>query len=268
MRLVLGVLLVAATSCPKPPTPPTPTPPPPPVMCLPGVPWCNELVPPATCSTATQPCKHNPTSDPAHCELAPDCPPLPPVCPEACPEGQECTNPAVGCIDKPEPPPAGECPWTLAQYPGTRLGASTKHYGQGIDHTTLVIGSSKYCSDRGWTDGRSVCQVAIDGDPNKVPCELEFGNGCPVFRFRAQDQVRQCVNNQDDLMSCDHFGDTEVRDDPRTPEFEGRPAECAKQTGPYGYEAGFFTIVHGLGEAQSCVDKTFSACGPWLAINH
>lgn len=64
--------------------------PPPPPECLPAVPWCNELVPPATCSTPSAPCKHNPSSDPLHCELAPACPVVPPEPPT-------------------EPPPTGTC---------------------------------------------------------------------------------------------------------------------------------------------------------------
>lgn len=202
-------------------------------------------------------------------------PPVPPPPSPVCAPGQTC-----GCWVQPPgqdwqklpdcvtPPPVVGCPWKLSDYPGTFLAANTKYYGQGLDHTTLVNGSAKYCADRGWTDGRSSCQVAIDGDPAKVVCEIEFGKGCPVFQFRAAGVVRQCVNNQNDLMSCDHFGSTEYRDDPATPAFEGQPAECAAQKGPYGYEAGFFAIVHGNGEARSCVDKTFTACGPWLAVNH
>ena len=205
----------------------------------------------------------NVVSGPAQC---PAKPPKPPTCP-TCPAGYSCTDPAVGCIKDPEPPPVGSCPWSMPA--GTRLGANTKYYGQGLDHTTLVIGSSEYCAQRGWTDGRSTCQVAIDGDPNKVACEIAFGGGCPRFEFRANGVQRPCVNDQNDFMSCDHFGDTVTRDDPQTPDvFEGEPKECAKQKGPHGYEAGFFAIAHGLGEVRSCVDSTFSACGPWLAVNH
>jgi len=49
------------------------------------VPWCDELVPPASCSAAEQPCKHNPTSDPALCELAPACEGQPPAPPRPAP---------------------------------------------------------------------------------------------------------------------------------------------------------------------------------------
>ncbi len=72
---------------PKPTPTPEPTPPPIPVEeCLPGLPWCHELVPPATCGE----CKHNPTSDPAHCEKAPKCEeptpqPMPPPTPPPLP---------------------------------------------------------------------------------------------------------------------------------------------------------------------------------------
>jgi hypothetical protein len=84
---------------------------------------------------------------------------------------------------------------------------------------------------------------------------------------------RQCVDDQDDFMSCDHFGSTDYRDDPKTPEFEGQPAACGLQRGADGKPvAGFFVIAHSTpgvpGEVRSCVDATFSACGPFQAVNH
>lgn len=62
---------------------PTPTPTPPPAACMPGVPWCSDVG--QECSSTDKPCKHNPTQDPAHCELAPACPeePRPPDPPPA-----------------------------------------------------------------------------------------------------------------------------------------------------------------------------------------
>ncbi len=77
---------------PEPKPTPTPEPTPPPVEeCLPGLPWCHELVPPATCGE----CKHNPTSDPAHCEKAPKCEEPPPV-PQGCILAGVPTQEAVG----------------------------------------------------------------------------------------------------------------------------------------------------------------------------
>ena len=115
MRRWFPVLLVlpflgAAPSCPPKPTPsPTPTPPvnlcadhpnlcaegsvcvdtpdgpvceAAPVECLPGVPWCHEMTPPASCGN----CKHQPPGQP--CQMAPACPqPIPtptPTPPSGC----------------------------------------------------------------------------------------------------------------------------------------------------------------------------------------
>lgn len=63
---------------------------------LASVPWCHELDPPATCSTSAVPCKHNPTTDPTHAELAPACPeePAPPAPPDAAPGPADCPSEA------------------------------------------------------------------------------------------------------------------------------------------------------------------------------
>lgn len=101
-RMLYGLMVVACLvllyGCPpiqippppKPPPPTTPTPPPP--ECMPGVPWCHEAG--QTCSSEAKPCKHNPSADPAHCELAPACPkppdPPPPPDPPAPPVPSNC----------------------------------------------------------------------------------------------------------------------------------------------------------------------------------
>lgn len=94
--------LLASGACEPQPSPsptiepsptPTPSPTPPPQECLPGVPWCNVVG--QTCSTPTSQCKHNPTSDPAHCELAPICPTPPPPTPTPTPPppgGNDCMD--------------------------------------------------------------------------------------------------------------------------------------------------------------------------------
>ncbi len=101
--LLVGALGLTLSGCglklsplpgpgPEPKPTPTPEPTPPPVEeCLPGLPWCHELVPPAACGE----CKHNPTSDPAHCEKAPKCEEPPPV-PQGCILAGVPTQEAVG----------------------------------------------------------------------------------------------------------------------------------------------------------------------------
>jgi hypothetical protein len=52
-------------------------------------------------------------------------------------------------------------------------------------------------------------------------------------------------------MSCDHFGSaaSDLRDDPKTPAFEGVPASCGLYRDSRGKPAsGFFAIVLGVGE--------------------
>jgi len=77
--VLLGLL--AACGPIKPPKPPEP----PPAECLPGVAWC---VAGQSCGM----CKHNPTPDPGHCEMAPPCATPPPVEPPPV-----TPPPATGC---------------------------------------------------------------------------------------------------------------------------------------------------------------------------
>ncbi|KKM64207.1 hypothetical protein LCGC14_1503690 [marine sediment metagenome] len=56
--------------------------PPPPWECPIDAPWCHEMDPPQACSAPDRPCVHNPTNDPEHCELAPECPEPPPPEPQ------------------------------------------------------------------------------------------------------------------------------------------------------------------------------------------
>ena len=66
-----------------------------------GKPWCHESG--MTCGE----CVHNPTGDPRHCEMAPECPVDPPQeCP-VCPQGQHCDDPEVGCVPDEVEPPTG-----------------------------------------------------------------------------------------------------------------------------------------------------------------
>ena len=195
--------------------------------------------------------------------------PTPEPTPEPTPTPTAAPTPTPEPTPGPTPtPPAGACPWKLSDYPGAELRASTKPQGQGFDHTTLVVGSRQYCADRGWTDGRSRCQVSVDEDPNKLTCELEFGSGgCPRWEFRSGGVQNPCVDDRNDVMSCDHFGTQQGQDDPNTPEFEGKPTICGRQRDEHGPVAGFFAYAHtsaGIpGEVHSCTDASFTVCGDW-----
>jgi hypothetical protein len=96
-------------------------------------------------------------------------PPVPDVCPVTCPEGQECTDPAKGCVPKPvEPPPVDPPPCTpditiitdpavygewsnKPQQCGTRSVSVTRHTTNSCTgetkHETSVATESKNCND-------------------------------------------------------------------------------------------------------------------------
>lgn len=40
-----------------------------------------------------------------------------------------------------------------------------------LDSTPLVGVSSEFCREIGYTDGRNICPVRLEGDPQRVPCE-------------------------------------------------------------------------------------------------
>ena len=112
---------------PRPTPTPTPTPEPTPIPpCLPAVPWCSDLTPPAQCSSATVPCKHNPTQDPYHCELAPACPETP--IPEP---------------PKPTPPPGQSCDGEVETNTGQKLNSHADAVDQAMKTLTgCEIGSA------------------------------------------------------------------------------------------------------------------------------
>jgi len=195
--------------------------------------------------------------------------PAPTPTPEPTSEPTPIPTPTPAPTPTPTPTPLPtKCPWKLSDYPEASLQAATKPQGQGFDHTTLVVGSQRYCADRGWTDGRRRCQVSIDEDPYKLTCELEFGSGgCPRWEFRSAGVQHPCVDDRNDVMSCDHFGTQPGQDDPNTPEFEGKPAVCGQQRDEHGPVAGFFAYAHtseGIpGQVRSCTDASFTVCGEW-----
>lgn len=117
-RLLVGLALAGYTGCasggggqpPQPPTPPDPTP-----QCVEGQACACWHRPPEALGWLYACCQPGipggvvNVQDPAQCIQQP----LPtPTCPEACPTGQHCTDPAVGCVPKPPvppDPPTGEC---------------------------------------------------------------------------------------------------------------------------------------------------------------
>jgi len=92
--------------------------------------------------------------------------------------------------------------------------------------------------------------------------------GCPVWQFSGVGGTIPCVDNQDAEASCDHFGNVEFRDDPKTPAFEGQPAACGLQRDEHGPVAGFFMVAHGKGKVRACKPDGTVGCGPWVDVDH
>ena len=115
--------------------------PPPPPECLRGIPWCgvNQV-----CSTPESPCKHNPTTDPNHCELAPICP-LPPPPP---PSDETCAAP--GAV------PSGYLESQLVP-----MGDPTPKYHDAIFAATRKLGDRRHCMFRENLDALAA-QLALD----------------------------------------------------------------------------------------------------------
>lgn len=112
----------------------------------------------------------------------------------------------------------------------------------------------------------------MEGWPRRAECELELAGGCPVWEYGiAGGHQGKCLQVADDPnISCDHFGSPpgDQRDDPQTPEFEGKPAECGWQRDGMGNPmAGFFMIAHGKGAVRACAPD-YGGCSPWLAVDH
>lgn len=194
----------------------------------------------------------------AYCGPAPQPTPTPGPTPTAEPTPQ----PTVA-------PPVSACPRPLA--PGARLWVNAKPWGQGFDSTYRIANDPAFCEAIHGIPGMNDCH--LEGWPQRAQCELELAGGCPTWQFRiaGNPQPRPCLQvASDPSISCDHFGSPpgDQRDDPQTPAFEGRPAECGLQRDPMGNpKAGFFTIAHGLGEVRACKPDG-TECSGWLGVDH
>ncbi len=263
-----------------------PTPPP---ECLPGIPWCDQVN--QTCSKPDSPCKHNPTSDPNHCELAPACPPEDPCQNIICKEGYHCV--AGECVKNPDPcdnvtcnpgfhcekgncvPDNNLCPKELA--PGAVVFLKNKAYGNGFDSSPRVKGDTEFCR---LIHGVAVDNCNLEGWSKRAECEYYLlGNNCPVWEYRSNGIIYFCHDDKGAIASCDHYGDPVNRDDPQTPTtgdtletlkgFEGEPKVCGLHRDSFGPYQGFFVIAHGKAEIRVCKpDRNPTTCGTWLPFDH
>lgn len=282
MKSMVFILLAGFSFCnPKPPEPPK---------------TCPESCPLGTaCTDPNLGCQ--PIPAPGHvCEVGKEfcnCYVMPPDTGvwvvATCPTDQECTadyqcktpepvDPCKGitcavgyhceegtCIkDEVTPPPVSYCPKPLA--PGSKVYMRNKGYGQGFDSTVRVYGDPAFCYR---IHGVNVIDCHLEGWPNRAKCEMELISGCPIWQFTTDEgkTVARCSDNQSAAISCDHFGDPIFRDDPKTPEFEGKPIECGLQRDEYGPNAGFFMIAHGAGHVRACKPDG-TECANWLRFDH
>jgi hypothetical protein len=86
----------------------------------------------------------------------------------------ETCTPANFPVDRGGLPPAGSgCGYPYPQ-PISRMNCKLHLYGPDfytLDSTALVGPDSGYCAQIGYTDGRALCPVRIEGSPERVPCE-------------------------------------------------------------------------------------------------
>ncbi len=188
-------------------------------------------------------------------------PPAPPK-----PTPQPTPEPTVEPTPTPTPPPVSACPKPLE--PGARVYVAAKRWGQGQDSTIRVAGDKAFCQAiHGVPDN----DCHLEGWPTRTACELELAGGCPIWQYRVGELIRPCLQTANEpALSCDHFGSppADMRDDPQTPQFEGKPAECGLQRDGRGEpKAGFFIIAHGLGDVRACLPDATN-CSNWIAVNH
>ena len=148
-----------------------------------------------------------------------------------------------------------------------------KPYGQGLDSSIRVKGDPRVCEAAGAPVGTNDCHLEGLG-PIRAQYEIKIAGGCNEWWAKpaGENRVIRCLQAPN-IMSCDHYGDPVMRDDPNTDDvFEGNPPECGLQRSPDGKPmAGFFVIAHGLGEVWACLpgrpydDPT---CGPHVAVDH
>lgn len=77
--------------------------------------------------------------------------------------------------------------------------------GKWISGTPIASFGVAYCRNAGWTDGRSRCAVAIDGHPERLPCEAHFLEApCPTFSAdRCTGTGDQCPITYDPFIVID-----------------------------------------------------------------
>lgn len=193
------------------------------------------------------------------------------------PGPESCVKPVIlGPPPADAPVSSADCPvWPLE--PGATITTPVRGpYGKKGFYVELrVLGSPSTCIKvHGTPVNPNSCH--LEGWPTGQRCERflikTFGDGvheCPIWWARTPTHSQfPCVEDDPygNSMSCDHFGSaaSDLRDDPKTPEFEGVPAECGLYRDSRGKPAsGFFAIVLGVGEIGASVPGSTKATN-WL----
>ena len=285
------------------------------VLTFVGLAACGVKVPPIPvdcrllgCPTGSV-CQRYDGDSPWACAPAPTPPaptPTPEPTPTPVPTPVPTPTPTPTPVPGPDPVPAGAKAVTWEKVfpirfpnPGVSLSIKAKRYGNGLDSTLWVEGDDALCvllhgavghspchfDSTVWTNSRQradyeglVMGGARVGSTDKVP----FG---PVWEYTAAGEHGVCHDDQVHVnTSCDHFGNTVDRDDPKTPlavttigtqlvvsGFEGEPAWLVLQADGYGPAAGFFMIPQTSGKdfgtlIRACLPLG-EGCSPYVEVN-
>lgn len=182
--------------------------------------------------------------------------------------------------------------------PGVLIYMRNSRYGNGIDSTPRISGDRELCeaihhvpvpggdchfdSDV-WTnkDQRGEYEMLVLAGARDGLAVPAHGLG-PVWQYRAGGQQGRCHDDQVNAnTSCDHFGSAYVdgRDDPQTPQFEGKPAALAYQSeflnGQLRPYAGFFMVPQTSSpsfgtEIRACLplaEGDNATCANWILVD-
>lgn len=220
--------------------------------------------------------------------------PVPTPTPTPTPEPTPAPTPTPVPTPVPAPTPTPQPTVFPVRFPlpSAAIYSRNHRYGNGLDSTLRIRGDRELCEalhhvpvpsgdchfdSNVWTSPLQrplyegmVYAGARHGQP--VPA-APLG---PVWQYKAAGEFGRCHDDQVRVnTSCDHFGNTSHRDDPKTKSvFEGEPQWLAAQSDEFGPYAGFFMVPQTSGptfgtQIRSCppLDETDAACGPWVSVD-
>jgi hypothetical protein len=120
---------------------------------------------------------------------------------------RETCTPASFPVDRGDAPPAGSGCGKPYPPPVSRMNCKLHLYGPEyytLDSTPIVGHDVVYCAEIGYTDGRSLCPVRMEGSPERGPCEAwrvglakDTGLAGPTWTFNG----RYCTGKE---SGCEH----------------------------------------------------------------